>query len=149
MRTFCVDWLYIKSALSSKTSKARVHYKNKHQLKAIFSQRKESGGIKMPELQFFSHCSFVKKCAFDWYLPKNVFSTACFWCSWMFRIVTENIWGGASGHFSQYPFYSFQCLECEDGERPLSPCSFSREPECSDSAHQLHPFFLWILHFHF
>lgn len=50
----CEIDLYIDCTLKTlkavKISKALVHYKNKHQLKAILSQRKESGGTKIPEL---------------------------------------------------------------------------------------------------
>lgn len=54
----CKLYMYIDCTLRAlyavKTSKALVHYENKQQFKAIFSQRKESGGTKMPELGLFS-----------------------------------------------------------------------------------------------
>lgn len=37
----------------------------------------------------FFPCSFVRKCAFDWYLPKTVFSIAYFW--WLTNVQNSNL----------------------------------------------------------
>lgn len=43
----------------------------------------------MPELGLCPPRSLVRKCAFDWYLPKTVFSRAHFW--WLMNVQNSNL----------------------------------------------------------
>lgn len=70
----------------------------------------------------------------------------------MFRRVIENIWGGASRHFSQYLLYSFQYLwntKIEDGNNcALSFVCFLRSRSahtpCPSRTFYAHEFFAFI-----